>query len=344
MADRGLLLVNLGTPDAPSTPEVRAYLREFLMDPRVLDVPLVKRGFIVNAFILPSRPRMSAEAYRKIWTERGSPLLVHGRDLVEKLSGALEPGVQVELAMRYGSPSIAAALDRFRESGVDRITVFPLFPQYSSSAWGSAIEKVFVEAARRWNVPFLQVIPPFYDHPAFLDAFAAIARDAIEKHDPQKVLMSFHGLPERQIRKSDESGGRHCLQSGSCCDRITQVNRHCYRAQCFVTARGIAGRLGLSEGQWEVAFQSRLGREPWIRPYTDETIVRYAAAGVKRVAVICPAFVADCLETLEEIGLRAREDFRSHGGDDLCLVPSLNSDDCWVKAVLGIVLESGAAG
>jgi ferrochelatase len=340
-ARTGLLLVNLGTPDAPRTPEVRRYLREFLSDPRVLDVPWLKRSLVLNLFILPFRPRRSAEAYRKVWTERGSPLLWHGLDLLDKVRVRLGAGVPAELGMRYRRPSIAHALSRLRAAGCDRIVVFPLFPQYSSSAFGSALEKVFAEAARLWNVPYLDVVPPFYDHPAFLDSFAAVARPVLADLRPEKVMFSFHGLPERQVRKSDESNGAHCLRAPRCCDRIVEANRHCYRAQCFATARGLAARLGLGEERCAVTFQSRLGRDPWIRPYTDEVVLELARGGVKRLAVLSPAFVADCLETLEEIGMRAKAVFEAHGGEELQLVPSLNSGDAWADAVVRIAREAG---
>ena len=332
----GLLLVNLGTPDAPETGPVRRYLREFLSDPRVLDVPWLWRKLVLELAILPRRPAQSAEAYRKIWTERGSPLLSHSLDLAARVQERLGPGVKVELAMRYQRPSIASALERLRAAAVDEIAVLPLFPQYSSSATGSALEKVFREAGRLWNVPALRVAPPFYDHPAFIEAWAAVARPALDAFKPDRVLMSFHGLPERQIVKSDASGGAHCLRSTTCCDTPTAANRSCYRHHSVMTMRAVAARLGLDPAGVDLGFQSRLGRTPWIRPYTDEVVRDLARRGVRRLAVLCPAFVADCLETLEEIGMRARDDFLAHGGEDLCLVPSLNSSDAWVSAVCEI--------
>ncbi len=341
MARTGLLLVNLGTPAAPRTREVRTYLREFLSDPRVLDMPALGRALLLYGVILPFRPRKSAEAYRKVWTDRGSPVLFHGLDLAAKVQTALGPEIPVELAMRYQRPSVAEALDKMRAARVDRIAVMPLFPHYSSAAWGSAAEKVALEAGRRWNVPALQFVPPFFDHPAYLEALARTARPALHTFRPDRVLMSFHGLPERQVRKSDESASRdHCLASPSCCDEIGPANRHCYRAQCLATARGLAARLGLEAERYEVAFQSRLGRTPWIRPYTDERVRELANTGVKRLAVLSPAFVADCLETLEELGIRARDDFRAHGGEELLLVPALNSRDVWVDALIQIVRDA----
>ena len=323
---------------------MRRYLREFLSDPRVFDMHPVKRALILNLFILPFRPSKSAEAYRKIWdSRRGSPLLFHGEDLATKLRQRLGPEVVVELAMRYQNPTVAAALDRLRDAGADRVVVFPMFPQYSSAAWGSAVEMVFAEASLRWNVPTLEVVAPFYDHPAFLDASAAIARREHERFRPDYTLMSFHGLPERQVTKSDTSGGRHCLRDG-CCASIVEANRFCYRAQCFATARGIAERLGLAGDRYEVTFQSRLGRDPWIQPFTDLRVIELARAGVKRLAILSPAFVADCLETLEELAMRAHEDFTAHGGEDLRLVPSLNSEEVWVDALLRILSDRSTIG
>src|SRR5262249_3529742 len=259
-------------------------------------------------------------AYQKVWTERGSPLLVHGRDLAARVAAALDGEAIVELGMRYQQPSIGGALERLREHGVDRIVVFPLFPQYSSAAWGSAVEAVFRHVGRRWNVPALSLVPPFYDDPRFIAACAARARPILADLRPERVLFSFHGLPERQVIKSDESGGAHCLTAPTCCDQLLTANRHCYRAQCFATTRALAAVLELPPASWEITFQSRLGRTPWIRPFTDLRVRELAAAGVRRLAVLSPSFVADCLETLEEIEIRARDDFRKHGGEELRLV------------------------
>jgi ferrochelatase len=218
--------------------------------------------------------------------------------------------------------------------------VFLLFPHYSSAAWGSAIEKVTVEARRRWPDAALTVVPPYYDHPAFIDAIAEVARPLLADLRPDRVVLSYHGLPERQIIKADASGARHCLRTEDCCATLTAVNKDCYRAQCFATSRALAARLGLAPDVWETTFQSRLGRIPWIRPYTDERVRAFAQSGVRRLAVLSPAFTADCLETLEEIGMRAREDFIAHGGEELHLVPSLNSADVWVRAIRTIAEEA----
>lgn len=331
-AKRGVLLVNLGSPDAPTPRAVRRYLREFLGDPRVLDIPAVPRWLLLEGAILPFRPRRSAEAYDKIWTGEGSPLLVHGRALRDALRKELGDDWVVELAMRYGVPSIDAALDRLAAADAERITVVPLFPQYASASTGSALDAVYAAAAERHNVPPLTVLPSFYEEPGFIRAVAAVARELPEDRWPDHLLISFHGLPERQVRKSDTSG-EHCFASEGCCDAIGPANRFCYRAQCAATARGVAKALGLGPEHWTMSFQSRLGRTPWIKPYTDEVLPELYERGVRRLAVVCPSFVADCLETLEEIGLRAHEQWTELGGEDLVLVPCVNAHPTWVESL-----------
>jgi len=349
----GILLVNLGTPDAPQTREVRRYLREFLSDPRVIDINPIGRWLLLNLFILPTRPKRSAEAYRKVWTEAGSPLLVYGRELTEALRARM-PEHPIELAMRYGKPSIEGGLTRLRDAGCDRLVVLSLYPHYASSSTGSSLEKVYAEAGKLWNTPYINAVPAFYDHPAFIEAFADVARDQLEALDPQHLLFSFHGLPERQILRSAEplQSPTRCLASPDCCAAMTIQNRSCYRAQCYETARLLARALDLGPGDgslgdagegapgWSVSFQSRLGRTPWIQPYTDEVLPVLAERGVQRVAVMCPAFVADCLETLEEIGIRASDDFVAAGGEVLELVPSLNASPRWVDATEILLREA----
>lgn len=337
----GLLLINLGTPNSPRPRDVRAYLEEFLSDPRVLDMAAWRRWLLLHLLILPFRPKTSGEAYASIWTERGSPLLEHSQELARKVQQRLGPRVSVELAMRYGSPSIPDALARLRLEGIDRIVVFPLYPQYSSSATGSSIEHVFRHAAMEWNTPYLHVVPPFYDHPLFLEACARVARPVLADADPERVIFSFHGLPERHCVKSDESGA-HCLKQPDCCDRLVEANRNCYRAQCFATARGLADLLGVPVEKRIVCFQSRLGRTPWIRPHTDEVVAGLARDGVKRAVICSPAFVADCLETIEELGMRAVKSFREGGGEVLTRVPAVNATDAWADAVVELSREASA--
>ena len=326
----GVLLLNLGTPDAPQSGPVRTYLREFLSDPRVIDINPVGRKLLLEAIILPLRPRKSAEAYRKVWTGQGSPLLVESVALTGRVREAL--GIPVELGMRYGNPSVASALRKLLDQRVDQIAVAPLYPQYSSAATGSSLEEVFRQAGKLDVVPNLSTVPPFYADPGFIEAFALQGEPVLARERPDHVLFSFHGLPERHVRRTDPTG-LHCLQSAGCCDAIVDANRDCYRAQCFATARALAARLALPAGGWTVCFQSRLGRTPWIKPYTDLVLPELKARGVKRIAVFCPAFVADCLETLEEIGLRARDQWLGLGGESLALVPSLNASPAWVKAL-----------
>ncbi len=325
----GLLLINLGTPDAPTTPAVRRYLREFLSDPRVIDINPISRALLLNIFILPRRPAKSAEAYRQVWDdERGSPLLAHSKDLAAAVQRGLGEDWRVVLAMRYGSPSIAAGIEALR--GCDRIVAMPLFPQHAMSSTETAIARVAELGAEP------QYIQAFYADPGFLDAFVTVAAPVLADARPDHVLFSFHGLPERQIKKT---GDARCLVDAGCCDRPAVLST-CYRAQCFATARALVARLGV--GAHTVCFQSRLGRTPWLRPHTDVVLDELARAGTKRLAVMCPAFVADCLETLEEIGIRARAQFRAAGGEELVLVPSLNATPVWVDAVCTMARRQAA--
>lgn len=334
----GLLLVNLGTPDEPDKTAVRRYLQEFLSDPRVIDIHPAARWLLLNFAILPFRPAKSAKAYKEIWTERGSPLMIHSKELTDAVRRRM-PELEVELAMRYGNPSIAAGMEALRARGCDRLIVFPLYPQYASSSTGTAVEAVYREAANSWNTPYITIVPPFYDHPDFIQAQVAIGRPILNQFEPDHVMFSFHGLPVRHVVKS-AAPNSPCSTHAQCCDAMTDANRNCYRAQCFATARAMARNFEIESGQWSVAFQSRLGRTPWIQPYTEESLTALAKAGTKRVAVFCPAFVADCLETIEEIGMRAKEDFIKDGGEDLRLIPSLNAHPKWVDAVVKLTRES----
>jgi len=330
----GLLLVNLGTPDAPTTAAVRRYLREFLGDPRVLDIGPIGRALLLHLIILPRRPAKSAHAYASIWNaKRGSPLLYHSRDLAAQVAEQLGDAWHVELAMRYGEPTLARALDAFARSEVERIVVLPLFPQYASSSTGTAQARVMELAGQRWNVPALDFVPAFYNDLGFVSAFEQVARPVLADFQPDHVLFSFHGLPVRQIVKTDRDR-TICFQRETCCDEL--VNPSCYRAQSFATARALASRRGRAVDRYTICFQSRLGRTPWIQPYTDHVIDRLARSGTRRLAVMCPAFVADCLETVEEIGIRARAQFKLAGGEELVLVPSLNASKPWVDAVCAI--------
>jgi ferrochelatase len=339
----GVLLLNLGTPDSSHHRHVRKYLAEFLMDPLVVDIPALARLALVYGIILPFRPRKSAEAYKKIWTERGSPLLFHLLDLGEKVAELLKGQHQVQIAMRYGKPTIESALQSLKSAGVKEIRVLPLYPQYSLAATQSSIDKTKEVAKRLGLDGQIRVLPAFYETPPFIEAFSEVARKALEGFRQDYLLFSFHGLPERQIKRAERAPQGHCLMSDGCCEQITAVNRDCYRAQSFATAHAIATKLGLNKAdfgaKYSVSFQSRLGRTPWIKPYTDLVFGELVQKGVRRVAVICPSFVADCLETLEEIEIRGQKSFLSLGGEALKLVPSLNSTDLWVKAVAQMVSQ-----
>ncbi len=335
----GVLLVNLGTPDSTRVGDVRRYLREFLSDPLVIDLPAPARWLLLNLIILPFRPRRSAEAYRQIWLPEGSPLLFHGLALRDALAETLGDAYVVELGMRYGKPSIASALARLRGADVARILALPLFPQYSTAATGSAVARIELELDHAPDTPPLDLLPPFYAEPGFIDAWAAVARPELEAFGPDFVLLSYHGLPERQVKATDRSNGAHCLARADCCDALVDANRDCYRAHCFATSRALAEALKLPADGVDTAFQSRLGRTPWIQPYTDFRLPELARAGHRRLAVLCPAFVADCLETLEEIGIRAREQWTELGGEDLLLVPSLNASPAWVETIASWVRE-----
>jgi ferrochelatase len=321
---RGVLLINLGTPDGPDTASVRRYLRQFLMDGRVLDIPTPARWMLVNLVIAPFRSPKSAKAYRAVWRNDGSPLLSYSKALSQALAEKL--GQRVVLAMRYGNPSIAAAITELGE--VDRIVAVPLYPQYASSSTGTALGALFAELGARTFVPPVSILPPFFEDPGFLDAQAALAREAVAGAD--HVLFSYHSLPERHIRAATPG----CQLTDACCLPASgRVPPSCYRAQCLATTRGLVARLGLAPGGWSESFQSRLGREAWLKPATDAVVPELARRGVKRLTVLCPSFVADCLETLEEIGIRAKEEFLAAGGEELRLVPCVNADPAWVSAL-----------
>ncbi len=335
---RGVLLLQLGTPNSPSTRDVRRFLAEFLSDPRVMDVPAPIRWLLLNTVILPFRPRRSAEQYRKIWSEDGSPLLVHTEALAREVQERLGDGYLVEIGMRYRSPSIADALARLIAADLSEIRVLPLFPQYASSAGGSAAARTMELLAEQQNIPAVSFASEFYNDPGFISAVAAVAGPELVRFQPDHLLFSYHGLPERQVRRADPTG-RHCLASDGCCDAIGPINRRCYRAQCFATTRSVASELQLSTGEYSTTFQSRLAGTPWITPQTDRVLEGLAKAGVRRLAVLTASFVADCLETLEEIGIRLRAQWTEVGGEELLLVPCVNETPVWVEAVTAMVSQ-----
>ncbi|MEW6302877.1 MAG: ferrochelatase [Verrucomicrobiota bacterium] len=333
MSKQAVLLVNLGSPDSPRVADVRRYLREFLMDGRVMDAPWPVRFAVVHGMILPFRPKQSAEAYHSIWTDQGSPLIVISRKVQAALQSRV--AVPVGLAMRYQNPSIEETVAELIAGGARQLLVIPMFPHYAMSSYETAVERVRAVAHSFMPGLQLQFVPPYYDHPDYLAALVASAEPFLARpHD--HLLFSFHGLPERHLRKSDTTGC-HCLKVPNCCEIESPAHRTCYRAQCLKTVREFARLAALPAGNYSVAFQSRLGRDPWMQPYTDAEIIRLAREGKKRLLVICPAFVSDCLETLEEIALRGRETFRAAGGEDLTLIPCLNEHPRWIDALAGMV-------
>lgn len=335
-AKTGVLLVNVGTPDSTDTGDVRKYLKEFLMDKRVIDIPFLSRWFLINLIVAPFRAPKSAKEYRKLWTDRGSPLLFHAEDLQKKLQVQLDQDqYQVEIAMRYQSPSIAKGLGALKKANVKKIIVLPLFPQYASASTGTVIEKV-MEITQTWQViPAITFINDFVDHPLFVKAWTEIGKEMMEKEDYDTFLFSYHGLPERQILKG--STDNYCQLNDNCCGVRTKKNQFCYRAQSFYTTRLISESLGLPKEKVQTSFQSRLLKDPWIKPYTDEVIKELAEKGRKRVLVFSPAFVADCLETTVEVGEQYKEQFEALGGEKWDLVPSLNSNDTWVACVKDLI-------
>lgn len=310
MTDHALLLLNLGSPASTSVADVRRYLNQFLMDPYVVDLPWPLRRLLVS-LILIKRPAESAHAYASIWWEGGSPLIVLSRRLQQAMREHWPHG-PVELAMRYGEPSIEAVLERLAAQGVRKVTLAPLYPQFADSTTTTALEEVR-RVVRERNLPLqFASLPPFYDQPEYLDALVESARPYLEQ-DFDHLLLSFHGLPERHIRKLVKDPD-HSLTATSSAGVSAETLAVCYRSQCLRSAELFAARAGLPAGKWSVSFQSRLGRAKWIEPYTEARLDELGRAGVKRLLVMCPAFVADCIETLEEIGQRGQEQFRAAGG------------------------------
>jgi ferrochelatase len=334
----GILLINLGTPDSPSTSDVRKYLREFLMDPFVIDINPISRWFLVNFIIAPFRSPKSAKLYEKIWTKEGSPLLTNGIALKEKLQTALGKEFVVALGMRYQSPSIHSALNELKNAGINKIIAIPLYPQYAASSTASSIESLKKQAKKLDLKQNIEIVPHFYLREEYLNALAASA-NGLDHKDYDHVLFSFHGLPERHIRNSDKEFGDGKCEFGSCCETAREGNRFCYRANCVQTANEIAKRLQIPKEKFTIAFQSRLGKDPWIKPYSDHEIIRLGKEGKKRILAFSPAFVADCLETIYEVGTEYNELFREHGGEKIQLVPSLNTSEEWVEGLKKIILS-----
>jgi protoporphyrin/coproporphyrin ferrochelatase len=331
----GVLLINLGTPAGADRKSVRAYLSEFLSDPYVIDLPTPWRQLLVKGLILPFRPKTSAHAYQQIWTPEGSPLLVHSRRLAAVLTQALGENYTVALGMRYGEPSIAQGLRQLQHCR--RLLILPLFPQYSSAATESALAKTSVELQNNFHFPDgVTVLHSFFDQPSFIDAWKTVILENSPSPPPQVWVFSYHGLPLRHLQKMG-CDATACLNNGDCL--ASPAAEACYRRQCLKTSELLAKALQLTPDQYRVAFQSRLGRTPWLPPYTDQLLTELSTQGVERLGVVCPSFVVDCLETLEEIGIRARTQWHRLGGAQLTLIPCLNTHPTWVRGLAALLTK-----
>lgn len=329
-----VILVNVGTPESFRKKDVRKYLTEFLNDPRVIDIPWILRKLLVNLVIVPFRTGKSSGLYRRLWTTKGSPLLIHMENLIQKLEAKETGGYRFFGAMRYGKPSLDEVLNGLEASTTDKIIIVPLYPQYASSTTGSVIEKSLKALRNREVMPGIRLISQFYDDEAFVNAFVS----KIQRYRPSTydhILFSYHGLPDRQIRKVHPGEDMHRCR---CDEGMTRHGKYCYKAACYETTRLLAGKLGLPGDAYSVSFQSRLSKD-WLSPFTDDRINELASRGIRRLLVVAPSFVADCLETIVEIGEDYRDLFIRQGGEELTLVESLNDDDEWVDALFSIVSD-----
>ncbi len=327
---KGVLLVNLGSPKNPTPREVKKYLSEFLMDGRVIDIPKFWRTLLVKGIILNFRPKKSAKAYQKIWWKDGSPLIVLSKNLHQKIKKKINN--PVSLAMRYGSPSLQSGIEELVQKGVTEIILVPLYPQFAMATTETII--VLAEEIKKKYFPQIKITPmgTFYNYPQYIESLSNSIKEYLAKKKWNHLLFSYHGVPERHIRKSDITNS-HCKIDGKCCQTNSEAHAFCYRHQCYETTRLVAEYLGLKEGSYSTSFQSRLGNDPWLQPFTDETIDNFAKKGINDMAVVTPAFVSDCLETLEEIGMEAVESYKKNGGQNLHVIPCLNDRNDWVKAL-----------
>ncbi len=334
---KGVLLVNLGSPDSTDPKDVKKYLGEFLMDPRVIDVPLWARTLLVKGIILNTRPKKSAAAYQKIWWDEGSPLIVISERLQSKVAERIS--IPVGLAMRYGSMSLKKGLQSLVDQGVQEVLVIPLYPQFAMATTETIDVKV--EELKNEFFPALTItsLPAFYNKPEYIEVLSNSISEKLKDMDYEHLLFSYHGVPERHIRKSDISNG-NCKMDGKCCfKKGSEQHKFCYRHQCEMTTIYVAKKLGLKNGTYSTSFQSRLGFDPWLQPYTDRTIERMGKEGIKKMAIVTPAFVADCLETLEEIAMEGQEIFHEVGGQEFTTIPCLNDRDDWADILANWIHE-----
>lgn len=323
-------MVNLGSPKSTSPKDVKNYLDEFLMDERVIDVPWLLRAFIVKGIVLNTRPKKSAEAYQRIWWDEGSPLIVLSERLQEKVDNYT--GVPIALAMRYGEPTIKQGLQELADKGVDEVLLMPLYPQFAMATTETIL--VLAEELRQEFFPQMKftTLPPFYNHPDYVNVLSRSIGEKLDGVDYEHLLFSYHGVPERHIKKSDITKS-HCKIDGTCCKTASPAHQFCYRHQCLETTEQVAKTLQLKEGTYSTSFQSRLGFDPWLQPYTDRTIEKFGLNGMKKMAIVSPAFVSDCLETLEELGMEGKEIFEENGGEEFTLIPCLNDREDWIKTL-----------
>lgn len=333
MSKKGVLLVNVGSPDSPAVKDIKRYLRDFLMDERIIDLPYLLRYTLVNGIILNTRPPKTSKAYQKIWWNEGSPLIVITKRLTEKIQQQVS--VPVVMAMRYGNPNIASGLQQLYDQGVDEVLLMPLYPQYAM-ATTQTIE-VFAQQLVKKQFPKMKLIkfPAFFHRSEYIEALAEVTRKYLENNPCDHLLFSYHGVPERHLRKvTPTPAHKNILEGTTCCDPYSEEGKYCYRSHCFETTRLLVEKLGLQKGTYSQSFQSRLGNDKWITPFTADKIAQLAQQGVKKLAVITPAFVTDCVETLEEIEMAGGKTFRENGGEEFKMVPCLNDSDLWVHALV----------
>lgn len=334
MAKKGVLLINIGSPDSYEVKDVQSYLKKFLMDKWIIDLPYPLRWLLVYGLIVPKRSPFSAANYRKVWMPEGSPLIVYSNRFKKKLQEELGPEYKVLTGMCFSNPSIEDSLKILQQQNLENILAVPLFPQYAGATTGSVIDTLQkVQKKLHLKTP-LRILQPFYNQPGLIRNSARIAQESLHQKKIDHYVFSFHGLPEKQVRKQG------CALDDSCTQSDKNCVPNCYRSQCYENARLVAQEMKLDKSQWTVAFQSRLGRAKWLTPSTDDTLQSLAQRSIKNLAVLCPSFVADCIETLEEIGIGAAEDFKHHGGENLHLVPCLNDDGEWVKSFAEICRQN----
>lgn len=333
---KGVLLVNLGSPDSPTAKDVKPYLDEFLMDERVIDVPNILRNILVRGIILQTRPKKSAAAYAKIWWEEGSPLIVLSKRFAEKVKKHTK--IPVALGMRYGSMSIKEGLLELKEQGVEEVLLVPLYPHYAMSSYETVVVKTMEVKEEAFPEMKIATLPAFYRNPDYIKVLSQSIAEGLKDFDYDHILFSYHGIPERHIRKSDPTRF-HCKIDGSCCNTNSVAHNTCYRHQCFETTKKVIEHLNLPNDKVSNSFQSRLPNDPWLKPYTDFEFERFPKEGKKKLAVVTAAFVADCLETLEEIAMEGKEQFEAAGGEHYKHIPCLNDSDAWVEVMAKWVNE-----